>query len=344
MSRDRYILLHGAIKNVGDFLIFERARALIQAYRSPGEMIELPRWQSLVPHLDLVNRSTAVILCGGPGYAHNFYPDIFPLTPDLAQLKVPVVPLGLGWAGKPGSPNEFQFSPSSEAALQEIHNRIPCSSARDVLTEQILHRAGFHNVVMTGCPAWYHLPTVQMDFQPLATIKRVVVTTPASPQYFIQARGVIDLVSRRFPKSKAYLVFHRGILPDKNKTLRKSILEMGLAIYGKMRGFQVLDASYSARKIDFYAECDLHIGYRVHAHINFLSFRRPSILIQEDGRGQGQSATLETEDVWASDSEALAKLSSILENHLDNQFASFTQPIAIMRQKHAIMQEFLAGF
>lgn len=35
-----------------------------------------------------------------------------------------------------------------------------------------------------------------------------------------------------------------------------------------------------------YKDCDLHVGYRVHAHIFMSSISKPSILLAEDGRGR----------------------------------------------------------
>ena len=46
---------------------------------------------------------------------------------------------------------------------------------------------------------------------------------------------------------------------------------------------EVIDVSYDEKKIDMYLDFDLHIGYRVHAHIYFLSKSKPSILLHEDG-------------------------------------------------------------
>ena len=45
--------------------------------------------------------------------------------------------------------------------------------------------------------------------------------------------------------------------------------------------------------IDLYSNCDLHIGYRVHAHVFMTSIKKPSILIKEDGRGEGMSEVIE---------------------------------------------------
>ena len=43
----------------------------------------------------------------------------------------------------------------------------------------------------------------------------------------------------------------------------------------------------ASRLIHFYDKVDLHVGFRVHAHLYMLSMRKPSILLIEDGRGYG---------------------------------------------------------
>ena len=48
-----YILLSGAIKNIGDFLIFYRSKRLIQHYVTDN-IVEINRWESLKDKLELV--------------------------------------------------------------------------------------------------------------------------------------------------------------------------------------------------------------------------------------------------------------------------------------------------
>ena len=57
-------------------------------------------------------------------------------------------------------------------------------------------------------------------------------------------------------------------------------------------GVESRDISYSRDGFDIYNDCDLHIGFRVHAHIYNLSMRNISILIEEDGRGAGVNEAL----------------------------------------------------
>jgi hypothetical protein len=52
-------------------------------------------------------------------------------------------------------------------------------------------------------------------------------------------------------------------------------------------GIDFVDISGSAENlINHYSDTDLHIGYRVHAHIFMNSISKPSLLIAEDGRGK----------------------------------------------------------
>src|SRR5690606_28726144 len=45
--------------------------------------------------------------------------------------------------------------------------------------------------------------------------------------------------------------------------------------------------------LDRYDDYDIHIGYRVHAHVSMLKRRKPSYLIEQDGRGIDYGLTLE---------------------------------------------------
>jgi hypothetical protein len=296
--------------------------------------------------LDQINKSEAVIWCGGPGYASDFYPRVLPLVKNPSDIKVPIVPMGLGWAvGEKGEAvNAFRFSQESMGLLQEIHSRIPYSSVRDILTEQVLNNVGIDNVVTTGCAAWYHLPTVNDDFVPPVGIKQIVVTTPAQSKNFKETAQVVQLIGRMFPQATRYLVFHRGIYPGRKMRLRSALDNTLLARAGHKAGFQIVDASYSTEKIQFYEMCDLHVGYRVHAHIDFLSLRIPSILVQEDARGLGQSMTLGTKDVRAGGANVVDSIQSLIEEHQDTSFEAFHATVKTMQSKHEIMREFIHSF
>lgn len=76
-------------------------------------------------------------------------------------------------------------------------------------------------------------------------------------------------------------------MQDAYTTAGRAREQQGLKEWLERRGVDVRDLSYSCEGFSAYNECDLHVGFRVHAHIYNLSQRIPSVLIEEDGRGWG---------------------------------------------------------
>lgn len=286
------IALHGAKKNVGDFLIRERGLALLRNAHPDQRVVPMPRWLAHDP--ELFRAASAVVLCGGPGLQTTFHPGTFPLNGDLPALDVPVLPLALGWSGEPaGNPDAFAFDAPSLEALRLIHERIGWSSVRDDLSLEIVRRADVGDVRRTGCTAWYHLPSLGQPVAPPSTVRSVVFTPPAaSRRYFAESVRIMRLLRKRFPQARPYCVFHRGLRVDGETRLREAVVVRAMARVAESLGFEVVDAAYRLESIDFYGEADLHVGYRVHAHLAFVSQHRPSVLISEDGRGTGQAVTL----------------------------------------------------
>ena len=60
----------------------------------------------------------------------------------------------------------------------------------------------------------------------------------------------------------------------------------------KELGIHLVDISGGDEGFTIYDDCDLHIGFRVHAHIYNLSRRNLSILLEEDTRGSSLNETL----------------------------------------------------
>jgi len=291
-----YTLLYAALKNMGDFLIYERAKALLRKHKGMQDYLELhSRRESLDSHLDEVNATKAVIICGGPGTVWNMYPRTYPLASNLDDIKVPIVIMGSGWYGVPGDDatlEQYRFNTSTKGMFEKIRRQGSNIGVRDYLTESALKNNGITNVTMTGCPSWYDLEHLDDDFEAPAAIKTVVFTPPARRIFQGQAVQVMKVLPRLFPWARLVCSFHRGIEADE-QTPQEDARWMGqLALTAGELGYEVMDTSYGLEKVSFYEECDLHVGYRVHGHIYFLAKRKPSFLIHEDGRGRGTSEAL----------------------------------------------------
>lgn len=293
-----YTLVSTKAKNVGDFLIYERAKELLRKHTSETEYLEVSNREPL--DITEANKTKALILCGGCSYYNEFYPGVYPFMGELAKIKVPIIPFGLGWQGYPRfMPDKFKFNSVIKYIIKHIHDNIEVSSCRDIITKNILNRHGIKNVVMTGDPAWYDLQSIGKDYEPPAAISKIVISNPQVPQLYRQSIELLKLLHRVYPDAHIYYVFHRGIEEDIFTPRKESEQLLSLANKVRKLGAEVIDTAFRPEAIEFYRQCDLHVGYRVHAHLYFLSIRKPSLLLQEDGRGMAMSKSLMLNDLPA---------------------------------------------
>jgi hypothetical protein len=110
-------------------------------------------------------------------------------------------------------------------------------------------------------------------------------------------KDVILRLHDRFPAASLEIAFHHSLspaflqsYPSASQHLQRH-LEFARWLEGQHLAYR--DISGSADNLrQFYDGCDLHFGYRVHAHIYLCSLGRPSILIAEDGRGKALKEVL----------------------------------------------------
>jgi hypothetical protein len=277
-----FLLLHRALRNAGDSLIHERARRLIAAVHPGEELLEAEGWRPLseqVPRATL-RSARAVIVAGGPGYAPGMA-ERYPLGLDPTS-DPPLVLLALGSAIVPGTARQvaaFRFDETSRAFLDGVLSRTPYLGARDELTAGLLRRAGYDQVLMTGDPAWYDLAVIDEPPHRPAGIERLAFTPPAGPIHFAQAVDLARALAAAYPSASGRIVHHRG----RQRPFSRLAAQLGwdeVDITGGADGFATFD------------EVDVHVGYRVHAHLYCLSHGRPSWLVAEDSRGIGVLQTL----------------------------------------------------
>lgn len=291
-----YVVLSGARKNAGDFFITERAEVLLRHFRPDRELYRLPGLEPLEPHLDRVNAAKALIILGGPGLQPQLYPKVYKLTEDLNQIKVPIILMGSGWKAFPGdstSLERFAFTESSLRALRKMSASAPLLSCRDIYSERVLSAAGISNVLMTGCPVWYDLASIGRAMRLPESPKRIIYTPAQMPFFQDASIRIAEVVRNKFPDSELTCAFHRGI-GKKDEFSGQDEVDNNVVIEraAKALGFAIVDLSGSGGGSQIYDDCDLHVGFRLHAHLYTLSKRIPSLLLHEDGRGVAASVTL----------------------------------------------------
>lgn len=289
MNKEYYIVLHGAKKNVGDFLIRDRAKKLLSFIREDRNLIEYPSWKSLDNNLEEVNNSKAIIIMGGPGISSNVYPNVFPLATNLDDIKVPIILLGTGSYVYPLS-YIYKYKLSDDS--KKFINKCKFVSVRDNTTKNILLSNGIKNVVMTGCPAWYDINELDKDLNIPRSLNNIVLSTPQKKVFFPQFIELVKKIKNNFPNSNLIITFNRGYKEDKYTNSRESrYMTYYFDILNKM-DLKIVDLSSDLDKFLSHLEYDIHIGYRLHTHINFISNKKPSYLLSEDSRSYGHCKTL----------------------------------------------------
>ncbi|RKX91902.1 MAG: hypothetical protein DRP84_10860 [Spirochaetes bacterium] len=362
-----YTLITGAHKNVGDFLIVERGKQLLRRYANGKEFLEFDNQIPLTNHLKEINKTNAIILCGGPGYTQNLFRN-YPFLRNIDKIKVPVIPFAVGWCGHPAdNPDKFSFSDDSKSVLEYIHKNCEFSSCRDKIMKEILKRQGIENVLMTGDTALYDLKSIGKKFTLPRKIRKVAVSVAQHPGQYHQNIYLLEQVKQTFPEAELICCFHRNLKADKFTPETTAKGAQKIAQSARKLGYRVVDASYDTSKIEFYRECDLHIGYRVHAHIFFLSIRKPTFLLQEDGRGLALSKTVSLPDIPAwnrripeslrgrgyrlridyylgkifQNKNAVDDIMRYIKNELRNNFPHFQEMDKVIDDYHRIMIKFL---
>lgn len=285
----RIALLHGAKLNAGDFLIKERAKKLILHEFPQSEFYEVYRNQKFGQEIiEEINACDIAILAGGPGYYDDFYPLLAPMVSDLEEIKVPIMMLGMGWFGMGNDPYivyGYTFGEKMKKLLTRAQQDSGFLGCRDYNAVHVLRNNGFSKAIMTGCPAWYDLSKLQQTVYMgprLQECRKICISDCGNSDNLENLVRLVEQVRHFFGcNAKISLVVHRD-----------SGLVEPLKAVEEAYNVQVVDISRSQEGFRVYDDCDIHIGFRVHAHIYCLSERKMSILIEEDARGDGVNGAL----------------------------------------------------
>ena len=305
MDKPYYVTLTGGKNNAGDFLIKYRAFNLFKTLRPDRDIIDFNEWEEIDDdRLEIINKAQALILLGGPGIVYNMYPNgAYKLRENLDDITVPIVTMGLGWKDPQGdweNTYRYKLSPESIELLDKIDTSGYLSSVRDYHTLNVLEIKGYKSFIMTGCPAYYDQDYIN-KYHSSGDITRVAFSLGVS---FInntlmekQMKSIILRLQELY--SSLEVVFHHSLDKDTiekvygKKDSEHYLRHKEFAIWLNHHNIKYVDISGSAKNlIDYYSKIDLHIGYRVHAHIFMNSVSKYSVLLNEDGRGKGVDKVL----------------------------------------------------
>lgn len=298
-NRPYYVLLTGSKNNAGDYLIKFRAKKLLASLRPDRKVIDMDAWQPFDDKtLEIINAAQALVLMGGPALQKNMYPAIYPMRENLNDITVPILVMGIGWKSLDGAWNRSRNYPlldSTVKLLDKVEVSGYRSSVRDYHTLNVLQSRGYKSFVMTGCPALNDLQHLRAPLLEKGKINKVAfslgVSFLESKEMLKQMKASIVGFRSMFQECDFEVIFHHslddGFVNTHNATSRHLKGHRVFAAWLEENDVKYKDISGSAENlIDCYSAVDLHIGYRVHAHIFMTSIGKRSMLIAEDGRGK----------------------------------------------------------
>ncbi len=289
-------ILGGAYKNAGDFLIEKRSHDLLKEHLKECDITLLKRNINYSDRIDELNEYDALVFSGGPGYQPAMYPNAMPFVDNLDEISAPLFIMGWGWKGLCTDDysvyQNYKLFPGMLSFLHKVQSSGLTLGCRDWYTKRVLKKNGLTDLIMTGCPAWYDLEYVDQTKLSVSGIGEqpvICISDPAFTSNTALAIRLIRQMREQYPSSIMKYVFHRGMTKENEVVMANGLFDQldveAVDISGSVDGFSVYD------------QCDLHIGFRVHAHIYSLSKRRITILINEDARGNGVNHALGLEDV-----------------------------------------------
>jgi len=281
--------------NVGDLLITQSVMDLFHEIDQTIEFITHFRGEDFQSRLDYLNGFDAVILFGTPIINSDMHPQIFKLTENLDEIKIPIIPVSGIYNYFPakypvnqdffGIPKyALNLNRSTLDFIERLETHIPNGHKFPVRTDLVKEVLEINNIdaEVVGDPAWYAPTHLDSEFKRPSEIKRIVFTPPHNRFYVKQAMRILGKLAHSFPDAKKTISFQSS-LTRVDKQLREFAQDNWDCKY----------TSHDVHNLDFYETSDLHVGYRKHGHLAHLSQRIPSVVLAEDSRALGLMNTFQ---------------------------------------------------
>ena len=303
MSIEKIGVLHGAILNGGDYLICKRGTRLLDEYLdSKFELVHIKRWESFEGDFD------ALIILGGPIVARAMQRQPINIREYLINKEMPVIALGIGISGEDYDSLSDYFTDESLEFWKKIYDVSNLISVRDKITDEVFNHVNIGSR-LTGCPALFDLDNIdkmdKLSDNAVREKKKISFTIPniflsTSPQSIL-----FNVVHFKNFLLSLFFITYMKITFKLGKIDAEYVLVMQhgfntlirlVSFYCKILGIRSVDASKrSLDDVEEIKSSNMHIGSRLHAHILFLSSRRPSYLFNVDNRTKAFLDTLDND-------------------------------------------------
>jgi polysaccharide pyruvyl transferase WcaK-like protein len=342
-------------RNVGDHLVQRGILRLLRRHLGEFEYTPMPT-RLLGPDPDeplgissksveVANRHDLLVIGGSNLYETQG--DRWGVTVDaeaLRRLSVPVLLLGIGGGWSFAYPTFPLLAKVVADDLRALHAKSCGSSVRDHLTQRLLTGYGIGPSTVTGCPAMYLASeslrpagkgVVGVPFLP----KRMYAGPTANPRKwrnpkFLRRRAITRLFQELRERLPAAGYQVRVLVHD----------EADLDLAREMLGSNFFYSEEPEKLFDAISECDVIVGFRLHACIPALGLGIPCVPILLDGRNAAFAETFGlTEHAVPIDPAAAAMTVERVELAMGEGRVRWKPALARRDELRASMEEFLQG-
>lgn len=322
-----YIVLDNRTSNVGDFLLHDVLLKCLKKYKDNPDIKIFPIKESLEEHLSEINDSQGII-CYGSILDSYFYPETIRFTRDIEKIKVPIHFVGVGQYVALNLVNDLPYIESK--LISRTNENI-------VLTRgPITYSHIIRNLIKSGnIPANNIQSNIDLAYHDDGNKKKIFKTPNGIKKIGISSffggmgdSDLVDYFKKVFQDSELFILDHG----EGNR---------------EESGCSIEDVTYYSmnkdiKRLEIYKKLDLHVGYRLHAHIYALKCGVPSHLLIMDTRGLDNQIAMQTSDVnRILDRNWLQSLSKIIEWEIKHKFKNFNHiPLFIKTYNEKFIEHF----
>ena len=164
--------------------------------------------------------------------------------------------------------------------LRQLASNAKFFTTRGALSQAACQDFGIGSAVLAGDVAFVDDRFCGRKFEHVAKVGKIAISDPHySESYKDSFLHLVKRLSSVFPEAEINLLMH-GV----NDYVKNLAEDVSVAVLDMYRD--------SEAGLDLYDNYDLHVGYRVHGHVSALLRRKPSYLLEQDGRGCDYGLTM----------------------------------------------------
>lgn len=273
-------------QNIGDYLIGSATSKALQAIFGTDSQVETvwreERWETAQKTIETSDAVVFACLALRKDMIKTY-----PFLPEILRSGKKIGVLSAGTSLNLAIDNPFQaaLTPDSVNLVKSLSEQALFFTTRGRLTQAYCASIGLERAQFSGDIAFFDERFQERRFETCRTDQKPGVIAISDPHYSHRYREsfrcLVKCLKDTFPASRLVLMVHGS----QSGNIEAIASDSGMEIF---RIYLDPDGG-----LDEYERVDLHIGYRVHGHVSALTRRKPSYLLEQDGRGRDYGLTID---------------------------------------------------